>query len=140
MRGESKAVAGVFGLVALAAIALAFLNQWLLFGILTWLMMALAMAIGFGPEYRRAPILAAIIGIFLAYSALLLLLAGLDDPSGEPRLILGFPAATAVLVFGIWPIGVMAGLLYGLVFQRSVLPEEKLRAFIRKFGRSESGR
>ena len=140
MRCESHAVAGGMGLVALAAIGLAFLNQWLLFGILTWLMMALAMAIGFGPEYRRPPILAAIISIFLVYSALLLLLAGLDDPSGEPRLILGFPAATTVLVFGIWPIGVMAGLLYGLVFQRSVLPEEKLRAFIRKFGRSESGR
>ncbi len=119
MRGDSKAVAGVFGLVGLAAIALAFLNQWLLFGILTWLMMALAMAIGFGPEYRRAPILAAIIGIFLVYSALFLLLAQLDNPGGEPRLILGFPAATAVLVFGIWPIGVMAGLLYGLVFQRA---------------------
>ena len=103
-------------------------------------MMALAMAIGFGPEYRRPPILAAIIGIFLVYSALLLLLAGLDNPGGEPRLILGFPAATAVLVFGIWPIGVMAGLLYGLVFQRSVLPEKKLRAFIRKFGRPEPGR
>jgi len=140
MRGENQAVVGVLGLVGLAAIALAFLNQWLLFGILTWLMMALAMAIGFGPEYRRAPILAAIIGIFLVYSALLLLLAGLDNPGGEPRLILGFPAATAVLVFGIWPIGVMAGLLYGLVFHRSILPEEKLRAFIRKFGRSEPGR
>ncbi len=140
MRGESKAVVGVFGLVGLAAIALAFLNQWLLFGILTWLMMALAMAIGFGPEYRRAPILAAIIGIFLAYSALLLLLAQLDNPSGELRLIMGFPVATAVLVFGIWPIGVMAGLLYGLVFHRSVLPEKKLQAFIRKFGRPEPGR
>ena len=97
-------------------------------------------AIGFGPQYRRAPILAAIIGIFLAYSALLLLLARLDNPSGEPRLILGFPAATAVLVFGIWPIGAVAGLLYGLVFHRSVLPEGKLRAFLRKFGRSEPGR
>ena len=140
MKSESKAVVGVFGLVGLAAIALAFLNQWLLFGILTWLMMALAMAIGFGPEYRRAPILAAITGIFLAYSALLLLLARLDNASGEPRLILGFPAATAVLVFGIWPIGVMAGLLYGLVFHRSVLPQEKLRAFLRKYGRPEPGR
>ena len=140
MRSESHAVAGGMGLVALAAIGLAFLNQWLQFGILTWLMMALAMAIGFGPEYRRPPILAAIIAIFLVYSALLLLLAGLDNPGEPARLILGFPAATAVLVFGIWPAGVMAGLLYGLVFQRSVLPEEKLRAFIRKFGRSESGR
>ena len=140
MKSESKAVVGVFGLVGLAAIALAFLNQWLLFGILTWLMMALAMAIGFGPEYRRGPILAAIIGIFLVYSALLLLLAQLDRPGEELRLILGFPAATAVLVFGIWPVGVMAGLLYGLVFHRSVLPEEKLRAFIRKFGRPEPGR
>lgn len=140
MRGENQAVVGVLGLVGLAAIALAFLNHWLLFGILTWLMMALAMAIGFGPEYRRPPILAAIIGIFLVYSALLLLLARLDNPGGEPRLILGFPAATAVLVFGIWPIGVMAGLLYGLVFHRSVLPEKKLRAFIRKFGRPEPGR
>jgi hypothetical protein len=140
MKGESQAVAGVFGLVGVAAIALAFLNHWLLFGILVWLMMALAMAIGFGPEYRRPPILAAIIGIFLAYSALLLLLVSLDKPGEEPHLIWGFPAATAVLVFGIWPIGMVAGLLYGLVFSRSVLPEEKLRAFLSKFGSSEPER
>ncbi len=139
-KGESQAVAGVFGLVGVAAIALAFLNHWLLFGILTWLMMALAMAIGFGPEYRRRPILATIIGIFLAYSALLLLLALLDKPGEELRLILGFPAATAVLVFGIWPIGMVAGLLYGLVFAQSILPEEKLQAFLRRFGRSEPKR
>ena len=139
MRGEIKAVVGFLALVGLAAIVLAFLNHWLLFGILTWLMMALAMAIGFGPEYRRGPILASIVGIFLAYSALLLLLARLDSTE-ELRLILGFPAATAILVFGIWPIGAVAGLLYGLVFERSVLPEEKLQEFIRKFGRSGTGR
>jgi len=139
-KGESQAVAGVFGLVGVVAIALAFLNHWLLFGILTWLMMALAMAIGFGPEYRRRAILATIIGIFLAYSALLLLLALLDKPGEELRLILGFPAATAVLVFGIWPIGMVAGLLYGLVFGQSILPEGKLQAFLRRFGRSEPKR
>ena len=139
MRGEIKAVVGFLALVGLAAIVLAFLNHWLLFGILTWLMMALAMAIGFGPEYRRGPILGAIVGIFLAYSALLLLLARLDSTE-ELRLILGFPAATAILVFGIWPIGAVAGLLYGLVFERSVLPEEKLQEFIRKFGRPGPGR
>ena len=139
MRGEIKALVGFLALVGLAAIVLAFLNHWLLFGILTWLMMALAMAIGFGPKYRRGPLLASIVGIFLAYSALLLLLARLDSTE-ELRLILGFPAATAILVFGIWPIGAVAGLLYGLVFERSVLPEEKLREFIRKFGRSGTGR
>ncbi len=139
-KGESQAVAGVFGLVGVAAIALAFLNHWLLFGILVWLMMALAMAIGFGPEYRRRPILAAIVGIFLAYSALLLLLVSLDRPGAEPHLIWGFPAPTAVLVFGIWPIGMVAGLLYGLVFDQFVLPEEKLQAFLRKYGSSEPER
>lgn len=123
---------------AAAAVVLAFLNHWLLFGIAAWTLMALGLAVGFGPQLTRKPIPLMIIGLFVVYAVLLTVMAALDDPQGPPNLILGFPAATALLVYGVWPAAAAIGIVYGLTFERTVLPPERLDDFLRRFGRKDS--
>ena len=123
---------------AAAAIILGWLNHWLLFGIAAWVLMALGLAIGFGPQLTRKPIPVMIIGLFVVYAGLLTTMAVLDDPQGPLNLVLGFPAATAVLVYGVWPTAAAIGIIYGLTFDRTVLPPDRLDEFMRRFGRKDS--
>ena len=123
---------------AAAAIALGWLNHWLLFGIAALTLMALGLAVGFGPQLTRKPIPVLIVSLFVVYAVLLTVMAALDNPEGPPNLVLGFPAATAVLVYGIWPLAAAIGIVYGLTFDRTVLPPDRLDDFVRRFGRRDS--
>ena len=123
---------------AAAAIILGWLNHWLLFGIAACALMALGLAVGFGPQLTRKPIPVLIVGLFVVYVVLLTVMAALDDPQGPLNLVLGFPAATAVLVYGVWPAAAAIGIVYGLTFDRTVLPPDRLDEFMRRFGRKDS--
>ena len=67
------------------------------------------------------------------FCGLLALAFHLHDPDGPLATFGGFPVGTAVLLFGITPVGVTMGVMYGIVFGRDVLPERKLRAFLDRF-------
>ena len=122
---------------ATAAIALALTNHWLLFGITALALMALGLAVGFGAQLGHKPIPLLIVGLFVVYVVLLAVIASLDAPQGPPNLILGFPVATAVLVYGIWPVGTIIGITYAITFERTVLPPDRLEKFLRRFGRKD---
>jgi hypothetical protein len=122
---------------AAVALGLSLVNQWLWFGILVWLILFFFAAIGYGPHSRRGTILSTLTGMFLLYSGFLIGIVWTFDPSAEPPLFFGLPVPTAFLVYGIWPCGVILGLLYGVEFRRSVLPEDRLRQFLAEFGRKE---
>jgi len=111
---------------ALAAIVLGALNLWLGFGIVACALLVGGLLLGF--RGLRAPLLL-ILGL---YTVLLVLMARLE---GSSRLLLGFPVATALLVYGIWPMPLLAGLLYGLVFRSKVLPEDRLNEFLASHAR-----
>lgn len=125
-----RTVAAIFA-AGLAALIAFFLNAWLAFGIAAAALLVLGLVLGFGG------LRAALIVLFAGYVVLLGGMAWLAD---TPAIVLGFPAPTALLVYGIWPMPLMAGLLYALVFRTSVLPEEKLRKFLGEHGRRGSGR
>lgn len=122
---------------ALLALLLALANLWLWFGILVWIILVLAAAIGYSPQCRRNSILAALSGVFLLYTGFLLGIARTYRPDAPIALFLGLPVPTAFLLYGIWPCGLLLGLLYAFEFRRSVLPQDKLRQFLAEFGRKE---
>lgn len=124
-------------LAAVVAVALALVNRWLWFGILVWSILFLFAAIGYGAHSRRTSILSTLSGMFLLYSGFLIGISWTFEPGAPPPLFLGLPVPTAFLVYGIWPFGVILGLLYALEFQRSVLPEDRLQQFLAEFGRKE---
>ena len=138
MKDDNSKFVKAIMFVSAAAIFLAWSNHWLPFGIAAWALMALGLAAGFGAQARRRPIKVLIVGLFAAYAALLAGIAWLDDPQGPLNLILGFPAATALLVYGVWPIAVVIGITYALTFDRAVLPPDRLDKFLRRFGRKDS--
>lgn len=57
----------------------------------------------------------------------------LHDPTGPLRTFGGFPVGTAVLVYGISLLGLTTGVVYGLVFDRKILPIERQREFLDRF-------
>jgi hypothetical protein len=120
-----RTVAALF-VLAMAALVLFASNVRLGFGFAACGLLVLSLALGFGR------LRAGLIGLFAAYAILLSAMVWLED---SPRLVLGVPAATALLIYGIWPAPLAAGLLYGLVFRRDVLPDEKLDQFLAEHGR-----
>jgi hypothetical protein len=123
-----RLVAAIFA-AALVALACALGNAWWGFGVATFALLVLGLALGFG----RLPL-----SLWLLFAAYVLLLGGMNWLSASRELILGFPAPTALLVYGIWPLPLAAGLFYGLVFRASVLPEDKLEGFLREHGKRET--
>jgi hypothetical protein len=118
-----RLVAAMFA-AALVALICALRNVWWGFGAATFALLILGLALGLG---RLAP------SLLLLFAAYALLLAGMGWLRDSRGLILGFPLPTALLVYGIWPLPLAAGLLYGLVFRSSVLPEVKLERFLREY-------
>ncbi len=68
-----------------------------------------------------------------AFLCLLALGFYLHRPDEPLRLIGGFPAGTTILVYGMPPLGISFGLLYGVAFDAEILPEDKQREFLRRF-------
>ena len=123
---NSDRIVGAIFAVALAAVLASFFNAWLPFGIAVCGLLVLGLALGFG-SLRRP--------VALLFAMYVLLLAGMVWLQDSPRLLGGLPAATALLVYGIWPMPLLAALIYALVFPTSVLPEDKLQAFLDKHAR-----
>lgn len=122
------------GLLSLLGLVLFGFNAWFLFGLITWSMMALAVAVGYGPEKKTKPVFYTLLGMTLVYWALFAGIAWAHGAEGEPALLLGLPLSTAFLVYGIWPVGTIWGVLYFFVFGRSVLPPKRLEEFTARFG------
>jgi hypothetical protein len=126
---NDRLVLALFG-AALLGLALLALNSWLLFGIVACGMLVLGLALGFGAERRSGLIATLLLFLFAGYAWLVWGMAGSDRP-GDPLLLIGgLPRGTALLVYGIWPIPLLAGLIYGLVFRTRVLPPDKLQQFL----------
>ena len=77
----------------------------------------------------------ALAGIFVLFNGLILSITALEAPEGPPRLWLGLPAPTALLVYGVWPLGILPSLLYAFRFRDSVLPEDRLERFLAEHSR-----
>ena len=76
---------------------------------------------------------AALLAFGIGFCCVLALQFRLHDPTGPLRTIGGLPAGAALLVYGIAPLGLMLGVLYGLIFDREVLPPDRQRAFIERY-------
>jgi hypothetical protein len=117
-------------------IVFAMLNLWVWFGMGVWLIITLALSLGFGHASRAGFLRNALLVVFLGFCGLLGMIVLGHDPASE-TLILGFPVGTAVLVYGIWPFGMIGAVLYALVYDRWVTPADKLDHFLRQFCRSK---
>lgn len=124
---NDRIVTAIF-VIALLILPLSFFNLWFAFALATSVLLVLGLALGFGSHHR--PIRRTLILLSAGYTLLLVAMVWADRAGGSPWLVLGFPAATALLVYGIWPMPLIAGLLYALVFRSSVLPEDKLQKFL----------
>ncbi len=138
-RTTDRLVAAMFAAGLLGLLLLLF-NHWALFGLTVCAALLLGLALGYSSGRLTAPIKLTLLALFAADAALLTGMV-LSPTSGPlPRLVLGFPAPTALLVYGIWPLPLLAGLLYALVFRSNVLPEDKLERFLAEHGRRRGNR
>jgi len=140
MTDRSDRVVGAVFLAALACLIAFFFDFWGLFGLAACGLLVLGLALGYGGARNSLAIRLSLAALFAAYALLLAGLIWVDRAGGGPRLVMGFPLGTALLVYGIWPLPLVAGLLYALLFRSSVLPEEKLQKFLAEHGRREPDR
>ena len=123
--------------VCVVALALGLLGLWQWFGFILWPLLFLCVALGHGRDAGRGPIRTALYVMaavnLLLFTAILLT----DRTEGDAVLVLGTPFSTAFLIYGIWPMGNLIGVLYFAVFERSVLPREKLERFLVDFARRD---
>ena len=126
--------------LSVASLACALSNQVVLFSLSTGVFAVLGFVLAYGPESRRP---AVVIGLSLFFTLYLALMIGIDrtfDPAGRLELFGGLPLPTALLIYGIWPLGILTGLLYFLVFRKAVLTDSKLEKFLREFGGGSNNR
>ena len=119
------------------ALVLGLLGLWQWFGFALWPLIFLCVALGHGRDSHRGPIRTS---LYVMVAVNLLLFAAIlltDQTEGDPVLILGTPVSTAFLIYGIWPMGNLIGVLYFVVFERSVLPPERLDRFLADFARRD---
>ncbi len=137
--GGARAALAIGGL-SLFGLLCSLLDYWLLFGFVSPALLVSVLAVGFGRAGSRKVVLYTLVVVFFIYSALLAAIAWTYQSEGEPALFLGFPVSTALLVYGIWPLGFIPGILYLLIFETSVLRRERLEKFMSEFGREEQDR
>ena len=126
---EGPTLALALALACVAAALAGWAGKPALLGAATLAVITLSLAFGW-KRGMSAGVLWSLAGIFVLFSVLIGAMAALDDPAGEPRLWLGLPAPTALLVYGIWPLGILPSLLYALLFRNTVLPEDRLARFL----------
>lgn len=123
-----------------ASLVCAFSNQVLLFGLSTGVFAVLGFVLAYGREARRPAI---VIGLGIFFALYLALMIGINrtfDPAAGLDLLGGLPLPTALLIYGIWPLGIVTGVLYFLVFRKSILSNPKLEKFLRDFGGGSGNR
>ncbi len=117
------------------ALVAALAGQAALLGMLAAALTATLGALGLRSPGRTSRLTYAVVGIWAAtFCGLLGLAYATHDPAGELFLVGGFPAGTAMLVYGTTPLGAVLGVLYGLSFDREVLPRDRQDAFLGRFG------
>ena len=116
------------------ALLLALFNFWAPFGLAVFGILVLALALGFGPHRRAGTIRRFLLFLSLAYVLIFGGLVWVDSTTEGLHLVLGLPAATAFLVYGIWIVPAVTSFIYGIVFPSSVLPEDKLQEFLADHG------
>jgi hypothetical protein len=135
---RSSAPVVLFAVACLALVVAGMLNQPALFGVLLWLALMLCAVLGLSSDRLRGRTLAWLAALGTLSAALTLAIFALDDPGGRLHLWGGLPRATAVLVYGIWPSGLLLGALYGLCFDSEVLDPERLQRFQQRFGKQRA--
>lgn len=120
--------------LSLASLICALTNQILLFSLSTGAFAVLSFVLAYGRESRRPAILAGLCIFFALYLGLMIGINRTFDPAGSLELLGGLPVPTALLIYGIWPLGIVTGVLYFMVFRKSILTNSKLEKFLREFG------
>ncbi len=92
--------------------------------------------LGLRAPQRVSRATAAALGAFGGLCCALIALAYLLHAPEEPLATIGgLPAGTAPLIYGLPPLGLGLGLLYGLAFDREILPFDRQRDFLERFAR-----
>ena len=120
------------------AVGSAFAGEWMWFGFACWLILALELKLGFGRAASSPLVRTAVAALFCSLSGLLAAMRWVHDPSGGPRTFWGFPAGTALLIYGIWPLAIALTLFVTAVFDRLALPPEHVARLLAQHGRKES--
>ena len=82
------------------------------------------------PGQPSARTVSALLAFAFAFCALLVLAGRLHKPSEPVQTLGGIPPGTAMLLYGIAPLGLTIGLIYGATFSSEVLPDQRLRDFL----------
>ncbi len=121
---------------ALAGLAAGLASSGLLVGVAAVLIIVLLAILGARAPGRTSPfVISTLVAWGIAFIVLIALSYRLHDPSGPLVTIGGFPAATAMLVYGTVPVGIAMGVLYGLAFDRHILPTDRQRELLARFGK-----
>lgn len=99
------------------------------------LMLTSAAAVGWGRSMGRGVIVGGLALSFVVFAALALAMVALEAPEGAGEQWLGYPRATSLLVYGLWPLGLLPGALYVWRFHTDVLPEDRLEAFLKRYSK-----
>ena len=127
-------LAAVAGSVCVVALLAGLGGNALALGICAVVLIALLCTISLRSAGRPSRRTLAVLAIYAtAFSCFLAMAFRLHDPGGPLVTFWGFPVGTAMLVYGITPLGFTLGALYGLVFDSDILPEEKQREFLERY-------
>ncbi|MXY70436.1 MAG: hypothetical protein F4Y47_18055 [Acidobacteriia bacterium] len=131
---NNSPLAALAAVICLIALAGGFAGNAALLGMASVALIVVLCLLGLRSPGRPSRLtLAAVLAFGIGFCCLLALQFHLHDPTGPLKTIGGFPAGTALLVYGIAPLGLMLGVLYGLIFDREVLPPDRQRAFIERY-------
>ena len=134
--GASNRLSLSLALACIAAVVAGWLGDPFLLGAASLAAILLTLAFGWKANLSGA-VRWSLIGVFVLFTGVIAWMAALDDPAGELVLWLGFPPATALLIYAVWPLGVLPSLLYALRFRDTVLPLDKLERFLAEHSRHE---
>ncbi len=120
---------------AVAALVAGLAGSGAVLGMITVALIVLLAVLGL-PEPRRRPVwlVFSMTAWGIAFCVLIAFAYRLHDPSAALVTLGGFPVATAMLVYGTTPVGIAMGLIYALAFDRHILPRERQRDFLARFG------
>jgi hypothetical protein len=135
MRHENDRVVLAAAILGGALILFSLFGWWRWFGAAMFVLMLLLLRAGYGRGTKV--LLGSLCALLACYLALLVWIVVADQPAGDLVLMLALPQATALLVYGLWPLGFLVGALYYVRFSHSILPADRLEEFLRRFSRPQ---
>ena len=136
MTSTRDRIAIALALLSLLTLALGLLQWEHAFGVAVIANLILPLFFGWrrqGNPRRMRLLLAA---CAVCYSGLVLATFALDAPeAARPVIWLGYPRATAVFVYLIWPLGLLPAALYAAYFSTDVLADDDLFRFMKKYSK-----